>query len=36
MVAGEIRFNMEQVAEAVEWLDTEGEVISDWLLANVA
>lgn len=34
MVQGEIDFNMEQVAESREWLDTEGEVVNDWLLEN--
>ncbi|KAG4070271.1 hypothetical protein HA402_009834 [Bradysia odoriphaga] len=36
IVQGEIDFNMEQVAESAKWIDTEGEVVNDWLLENFA
>ncbi|KAJ6633456.1 Aminopeptidase N [Pseudolycoriella hygida] len=34
MIQGEINFNMQQIAVSLQWLDTEGEVVSDWLLEN--
>ena len=36
MIQGEINFNMAQIAESALWLNTEGEIVSDWLLENVA
>lgn len=36
MIQGEINFNMAQIAESAKWLDTEGEVVNDWLMENFA
>lgn len=36
MIQGEFNFNMEVVAENVQWLDTEGEVVNTWLMDNFA